>query len=183
MQLGHPVRAIGPGPTVDGEPADHVVVAMPDPQAAELVDAPQVRDRAWRSVLAVAMRWPERIWTPFPAAFVNGHPLLTSIADDGDRRGDGAPVLVAHASGGTPDDAVAAVRDLLDLPAPETLHARYWPHAAPVEDRDEPFHLGADGISFAGDGWGAAGWRRPGVRATSWDGPSPSGAPRVSVGP
>ncbi|MDN5860379.1 MAG: FAD-dependent oxidoreductase [Pseudonocardia sp.] len=156
VELNRTVRAVGPGPTVDGEPADAVVLAMPDPQAAALVDAPQVRDRAWRPVLAVAMRWPQRLWDPFPAAFVNGHPLLTGIADDGDRRGDGKPVLVAHATGGTPDEVVAAVRDLLDLPEPTTRHARYWPHAAPVDARDEPFHLGADGIAFAGDGWGSS---------------------------
>lgn len=156
VRLGHAVRSVGPGSSVDDEPADAVVVAMPDPQAAALAERPQVRDREWRSVLTVALRWPERLWAPLTAAFVNGHPLLTSLADDGDRRGDGAPVLVAHANGGPPDAVVAAVRDLLDLPAPAGVHAHLWPHAAPVEDRDEPFHLGADGVAFAGDGWGSS---------------------------
>src|SRR5690606_2037044 len=110
VRLGRTVRSVGPGPVVDGEHADAVVLAMPDPQALARVDAPALRDRAWRPVLAVAMRWPRREWPAFPAAFVNGHPLLTSVADDGDRRGDGAPVLVAHAGGGTADDVVAAVR-------------------------------------------------------------------------
>jgi predicted NAD/FAD-dependent oxidoreductase len=155
VELDREVRSIGPGPRVDGEPADAVVLAMPDPQAAALVDAPQVRDRAWNPVLAVAMRWPERTWE-FPAAFVNGHPLLTGIADDGERRGDLAPVLVAHARGGTPDEVVAAVRELLDLPAPDRVHVHAWPHAAPVEARDEPFLITEDGIAFAGDGWGSS---------------------------
>ena len=152
-----PVRAIGPGPTVDGEPADHVVVAMPDPQAAELIDAPQVRGRAWRSVLAVAMRWPERIWTPFPAAFVNGHPLLTSIADDGDRRGDGArrPRRARerrHAGRrGRPRSGTCWT---CPRRRPCTRGTGRTPR--PSTDRDEPFHLGADGISFAGDGWGSS---------------------------
>lgn len=156
VELNRTVRTLGPGPSVDGEAADAVVLAMPDPQAAALIDAPQVRDRGWKAVLAVAMRWPERLWARLPAAFVNGHPLLTSIADDGDRRGDGAAVLVAHAATGTPEEAVAAVRDLLDLPAPDAVHAHHWPHAAPVDVRDEPFHLGTDGVAFAGDGWGSS---------------------------
>ncbi|MGI5128735.1 NAD(P)/FAD-dependent oxidoreductase [Pseudonocardia sp. CA-107938] len=156
VRLGHTVRSVEPGPLVDGEPTDAVVLAMPDPQVGALVDAPAARGREWRSVLAVAMRWRERVWAPFPAAFVNGHPLLTSVADDGDRRGDGAPVLVAHATGGSPAEVVAAARELLDLPEPESVHAHHWPHAAPVDGRDEPYLAGADGIALAGDGWGSS---------------------------
>jgi predicted NAD/FAD-dependent oxidoreductase len=155
VELGREVRGVGPGPRVDGEPADAVVLAMPDPQAAALVDLPQVRERAWNPVLAVAMGWPDRMWD-FPAAFVNGHPLLTGLADDGDRRGDGAPVLVAHARGGSPDEVVAAVRELLGLPAPDRVHVHHWPHAAPVAARDEPFLITDDGLAFAGDGWGSS---------------------------
>jgi len=155
VELNREVRSVGPGPRVDGEPADAVVLAMPDPQAAALVDAAQVQDRAWNPVLAVAMRWPERMWD-FPAAFVNGHPLLTGLADDGDRRDDRAPVLVAHARGGSPQDVVAAVRELLNLPVPDRVHVHEWSHAAPVDAREEPFLITDDGIAFAGDGWGSS---------------------------
>ena len=158
VELGRQVRRVGPGPTVDGEPADAVVVAMPDPQAAAIVDAAEVADRGWRPVLAVAMRFAEREWAPFAAAFVNGHPLLTGIADDGERRGDGAPVLVAHTSGPAEvAEVVAAVRAVLAIRAePVATHARFWPHASPAADRDRPFHLGPDGIAFAGDSWGSS---------------------------
>ena len=37
VELGHRVERVGPGPTVDGAPADAVVLAMPDPQARGLV--------------------------------------------------------------------------------------------------------------------------------------------------
>jgi predicted NAD/FAD-dependent oxidoreductase len=155
VELDRDVRSVGPGPSVDGEPVDAVVLAMPDPQAAALVDVPQVQDRAWNPVLAVTMRWPERMWE-FPAAFVNGHPLLTGLADDGDRRGDRKPVLVAHARDGGVDEVVAAVRELLDLPAPDRVHAHQWQYAAPVEAREEPFLITDNGVAFAGDGWGSS---------------------------
>jgi len=38
VTLQHEVRHVGPGPCVDGEPAHAVALAMPDPQAACLLD-------------------------------------------------------------------------------------------------------------------------------------------------
>jgi renalase len=101
VETGRDVRRVGPGPTVDGEPADGVVLAMPDPQARSLLDpacpaAAPTAGREWRPVIAVAAGWAAREWAELPAAFVNDHPVLTLVADDGARRGDGAPVLVAH---------------------------------------------------------------------------------------
>ncbi|MHA6793136.1 NAD(P)/FAD-dependent oxidoreductase [Pseudonocardia bannensis] len=173
VELGHEVRHVGPGPVVDGRPADAVVLAMPDPQAARLLDpsscaAAAVTGRTWRPVVAVTARYPLREWTELPAAFVNDHPVLSLIADDGDRRGDGAPVLVAHTTSAVarrhdedPDAAVPevveAMQDLLDLQhAPEWTNAHRWRFAAPESDRDEPFLLTDDGIGLAGDGWGSA---------------------------
>lgn len=173
VELEHEVRAVGPGPTVDGEPAEAVVLAMPDPQARRLLtaDAPAaalVEGRRWRSVIAVAAGWRRREWAPMAAAFVNDHPLLSLVADDGDRRGDGAPVLVAHTTDevatrhdARPDDAVApvvdALRQLLGVRSdPLWTHAHRWRYASPPGDRDQPFHLGADGVALAGDGWGSA---------------------------
>jgi renalase len=92
--------------------------------------------------------------------------VLSLIADDGDRRGDGAPVLVAHTSAELarahdvdPDGAVepvlAAVGELLGVRTrPDWTHVHRWRYSAPADSRSEPFHLGADGIALAGDGWG-----------------------------
>jgi renalase len=172
VERGREIRRVGPGPIVDGEPADAVVLAMPDPQALRLLDpahpaATRLTGRHWRPVIAVAAGWATREWEDLPASFVNGHPILTLIADDGSRRGDGAPVLVAHttadvarAHAAEPDGAVGpvlgAVRELLDICTPPawTL-AHHWPYAAPAEARDEPFHLTDDGLGLAGDGWGS----------------------------
>jgi renalase len=172
VETGREVRRIGPGPTVDGEPADAVVLAMPDPQALALLAADhpaaaQLSGREWRPVIAVAAGWAAREWDELPAAFVNDHPVLTLVADDGARRGDAAPVLVAHTTAEVADehaDAPAgavrpvldALRDLLGLhTAPVWTLARRWPHASPAQGRAEPFHLTDDGIGLAGDGWGS----------------------------
>jgi renalase len=171
VECGREVRRVGPGPFVDGEPADAVVLAMPDPQALPLLDpahpaAARLAGRGWRPAIAVAAGWAAREWPQLPAAFVNDHPVLTLIADDGARRGDGAPVLVAHttadvarAHAAEPDLAIGpvldALRDLLGVRTPpEWTLAHHWPFAAPEQARDEPFHLG-DGIGLAGDGWGS----------------------------
>jgi predicted NAD/FAD-dependent oxidoreductase len=172
VELGREVRRVGPGPVVDGEPADAVVLAMPDPQALELLApdhpaAERVAGRGWRPAIAVAAGWAAREWPELPAAFVNDHPVLTMIADDGARRGDGAAVLVAHttadvarAHAAVPDTAVGpvldALRDLLGIRAePEWTLARHWPHASPEGTREDLFHLTADGVGLAGDGWGS----------------------------
>jgi len=125
-----------------------------------------VAGRPWRPVIAVTAAYAEREWPPLPAAFVNDHPVLSLIADDGDRRGDGAAVLVAHTTAevarrhdGDPDGAVpevlAALRELMDLQQrPRWTRAHRWRYAAPECDRDTPFLLTGDGIALAGDGWG-----------------------------
>jgi renalase len=198
VELEHEVRHVGPGPVVDGERADAVVLAMPDPQAARLLGTrPGTVTAApdWTPVIAVATGWPGRNWPELPAAFVNDHPVLTLVADDGDRRGDGAPVLVAHttadvarAHDADPDGAVPlvvdALRELLGVDTPDWTHAHRWRFASPGQDRAEPFHLGDDGIAFAGDGWGRArvetAWRSGTLLGRSLAGPARPG--RISVG-
>jgi renalase len=172
VDLEHRVARVGPGPTVDGDPVDAVVLAMPDPQARRLLadDAPaaaRLDGRDWRPVISVAAGWARREWPPMHAAFVNDHPVLSLVADDGDRRGDGAPVLVSHTVADVarrydarPDDAVApvvdALRRLLNLRSdPVWTHAHRWRYASPADSRDATFHLGDDGIGLAGDGWGS----------------------------
>ncbi|MBW0118903.1 NAD(P)/FAD-dependent oxidoreductase [Pseudonocardia abyssalis] len=165
VRLGHEVTRVGPGPVVDGESADTVVLAMPDPQSARLLGTPSPSPE-WTPVIAVAAGWSRRRWDDLPVAFVNDHPVLTLVADDGARRGDGAPVLVSHTVADVardhdtdPDSAVPLVLDalagLLGVSVePEWTYAHRWRYASPARDRDEPFHLGDDGIAFAGDGWG-----------------------------
>lgn len=168
------VSAVTPGPAVDGEPARAVVLAMPDPQAARLL-APSLRaaavvaDRAWDPVIAVALGYEQRLWDALPAAFVNGHPDVTLIADDGSRRGDDAPVLVAHTTSDLarrhledPDaviePVVAAVTDLLRLgERPVWTHAHRWSFASPQQphDTEDPFHLDDELVGVAGDAWGS----------------------------
>lgn len=144
-----------------------VVLAMPAPQAAA-VHPPAgavAEEQQWRPCLAVALRYPSRSWPDFAGAFVNDHPVLVTVCDDGDRRGDRAPVLVAHS---TPayarEEAVAdvevAVREVLHLPDPGTpVAVRYWPEARPARPSGAPFAL-VDGVFLAGDGFG-----RPRVEA------------------
>lgn len=153
-----------------------VVLAMPDPQARRLCgDHPVVRllDREWEPVLALAARWPRRTWDAvsadgrFDGAFVNGDDVVAWIADDGRRRGDDAPVLVAHS---TPDfarrhladapaagpDLVAAVRRLMGLPEPVDAHVHRWTFARPATGRPASYALvpGPGGLVGAcGDGW------------------------------
>lgn len=166
------VAAVGPGPTVDGEQAAAVALAMPDPQALRLLDpASAVRgalaDRPWNPVIAVALGYERRLWGTLPAAFVNGHPDVDLLADDGDRRGDGVPVLVAHTTAAlagahldAPDAVVPRVVDavtgLLGLPeGPSWTHAHRWSFASPAAPHDEEFALGDDLVGVAGDGWGS----------------------------
>lgn len=155
-------------------PAATVVLAMPDPQAVRLLpdDAAHAAvrrrlDRAFEPVLALMARWETRAWD-LDGAFVNAHDVLAWVADDGARRGDGAPVLVAHS---TPDFArphlddpqaaapemTAALRDLLGLDVPVETYLHRWSVARPTGERDEPFLLEDVGdrlVGACGDGWG-----------------------------
>lgn len=157
--------------SLDEVDADVVVLAMPDPQARRLVDdhpAAALLDREWEPVIAVAARWASRDWDLY-GAFVNGDPDLGWIADDGRRRGDGAPVLVAHTTPALAarhlDDpsavaptAVQALRRLLGLGEPEDVHVHRWTFARPVGERTDPYAL-VDGdhlVGVCGDGWGEA---------------------------
>lgn len=81
-------------------PPGCVVLAMPDPHAAALVEVPDAV--AFDPVIAVACGFDERTWDFATGQFVNDHPDLSFVADDGTRRGDGAPVLVAHTTPSAP---------------------------------------------------------------------------------
>jgi len=170
------VRCEGTIGSLDELDHDAVVLAMPDPQAARLArDAAEWVD--YEPVITVAAGWEQRCW-PFPdAAFVNDDPDVTTIADDGSRRGDGAAVLVVHTTADRatahlddPDGAVApvlaALRRILAVTAtPEWTYAHRWTFAKPVATHDDkPFEL----TTHAG--------RPLGLCGDSW---CPSGAPRI----
>jgi len=162
------VEHVAPG-IVDGQHYDAVVLAVPDPQAARLLDADSPLQTelaaAWLPSIAVVLEWQSRQWVPFHAAFVNNTPEVLTLADDGDRRGDDAAVLVAHTTEALarehlddPDGAIAptsaAVQRLLKLPdAPTRAFAHRWSFARPSTQHPEPFHW-HDGIGVCGDAWG-----------------------------
>ncbi|SCF30267.1 hypothetical protein GA0070564_105274 [Micromonospora mirobrigensis] len=175
------VLGVEPGPVVDGRPCAAVALAMPGPQAALLLDPAlaeatrAVQDQQWTAALTGVLRFPGRRWADFRGAFVNDHPVLAVVCDDGDRRGDAAPVLVAHT---TPEFAAPhlaqpsaagpaieeAVRDLLGLAQPaELVHVHRWTYAKPASTAEGTFHLDADGIGLAGDAFGG----KPRVQ-TAW---------------
>jgi renalase len=170
--LGSPVSAVEAGPSVDGEPADAVVLAMPDPQAKRILDPDftelqsVISGRSWLSVLALFAIYRHRSWQDFDGAFVNNDPTLSWIADDGARRGDGAAVLVAHSTpefGARylphPQEAtsalVAATDRLLHCGLPTLSKVHRWTYARPEDSRDERYFFGSDRIGLAGDGWGS----------------------------
>lgn len=155
-----------------------VVLAMPDPQARRLVGDHPVADvlgREWEPVLALAARWPDRSWD-LDGAFVNDDGDVAWIADDGRRRGDDAPVLVAHSTpalaarhlddpSGAAPAMVEAVRRLLGVGEPDEVHVHRWTFARPTGKREAAYAL-VDGdplVGVCGDGWGP----RPKVE-TAW---------------
>ena len=162
--------------TVDGDPASRVVLAMPDDQAARLLSSDLLEevgplDRPSEPIIALAAWWDERTWDDvspdgrFHGAFVNGDAHLSWIADDGRRRGDDAPVLVAHSTPelaaahlGDPSAAgppmLAALTRLLGVDEPAGTHVHRWSLARPTGERAEPFRLTGAGIGLCGDGWG-----------------------------
>ena len=141
--------------------AEAVVLAMPGPQA-QRITALDIR-QAWSPVLTAVLTYPARVWPDFHGMFVNDHPVLATVCDDGDRRGDRAPVLVAHSTAGFArprlDDPAAAageledaVRDLLDLPRADAVRVHRWTFAQP-EPIDGLFHRQGD-VYLAGDAFG-----------------------------
>ena len=165
------VHAVGPDLLVDGRQAAAVVLAMPDPQARRLLDpgyAAEIEalNDAFEPVLALTSRWSQRLWN-FDGAFVADDPIITWIADDGRRRGDDAPVLVAHSSTTfaaqhlqAPDEAIppmtVAVRDALGIDAePTSASVHRWSFARPAGTRREEFFLGEKLVGLCGDAWSA----------------------------
>jgi renalase len=163
------------GLRVDGEPAAAVVLAMPEPQAYDLLPEPVAetlglgRGLDWASTIAVWAAWPERWWGELDGAFVDGSPVVSWIADDGRRRGDAANVLVAHATGvfaaGRLDQPQTAMQPIFaemaallgngaDVPAPLWSHSHRWSLASPRHPHEASYALHDGLIGVCGDAWG-----------------------------
>ncbi|NMO53618.1 FAD-dependent oxidoreductase [Actinoplanes sp. TBRC 11911] len=152
--------------------AEAVVLAMPGPEALRLADIPAAREQVWSPVVTAILTYAERTWRPFAGAFVNDHPVLATVCDDGDRRGDLAPVLVAHstpafAAGHEGDDEgpagmllAEAVGEAIGIGGKPEVELIRWRYAAP-----RPGHGGFarhGNVYLAGDAFG-----RPRVQ-TAW---------------
>jgi renalase len=164
------VDQIGTGPTVDGRSADAVVLAMPDPQARRILDPDLDAELAglddpFEPVLALTARWPEAAWPAFDGAFVAEDPIVGWIADDGRRRDDFAPVLVAHSTSEfaaehlhAPEQAAPllelAVRDVLGIETEaSSRRVQRWSFARPTGTRENRYLLSANRIGVCGDAW------------------------------
>jgi renalase len=110
--------------------------------------------------------------------FVNDNDVLALVVDDGRRRGDDAPVLVAHSTSAFAaqhlDDPQAALTPmlravcaLLDVPTdPEWGYVTRWSLASPGTPHPEAYYFGDSGIGLCGDGWvGASKQPKPRVEA------------------
>jgi len=148
--------------------AGRVALCMPQPQAAKLLDDELLPDTGitWEPVIAVTMVFEDRTWIDLDGVFVNDDPVVTWIADDGKRRGDDAPVLVAHVNpvfaAGHLDDpsgvlpqAIAAVRRVLDIDAlPSWSWAHRWSLARPIAGLKQEFWVHPElPLGLAGDAW------------------------------
>lgn len=167
----HEVRQIEPGPMADERRASAVVLAMPDPQAERLLHPSfgaevAALDDPFDPVLVLTATWERRTWAvDVDGVFVQDDETLSWVADDGSRRGDHAPVLVAHSTPAfaaqhlqEPAEAeapmLAALCSVLDIPAdPTALSVHRWTFAKPAQTRDHPFFLGEAKIGLCGDAW------------------------------
>ena len=153
-------------PHADGTPYDAAALCMPLPQAVRIHAGVPDSTIAWEPVIAVTCVFEERSWPDIDGVFVNDDAVLTWIADDGRRRGDDAPVLVAHVHpvlsarhlsdpNGVVPDAIAAVRRVLGTTAlPVWVDAHRWTYAKPLSAHAESHWMSDEApLGVAGDLW------------------------------
>jgi predicted NAD/FAD-dependent oxidoreductase len=151
--------------SVDGTEFDGVAVCAPIPQARRLIHI-DVAPIAWQPVIEVTCVFGRRYWIDLDGVFINDDPVITWIADDGRRRGDDAPVLVAHVhpvlSARHLDDPTAVIpavvaaiqRALAVAELPEWVEVHRWSFAKPLYGRFEPHWLDRTApVGVAGDEW------------------------------
>lgn len=149
---------------VDEWEAGSVALCMPVPQAQQLWPVPA--EHVWEPVIAVVAIFEERCWTDIDGVFVNDDAVLTWIADDGRRRGDDAPVLVAHVNpvlaarhldsvADVLPNALATMKRILNIRTePVLVDAHRWTFARPIAAHEEPYWRDASArIGVAGDAW------------------------------
>jgi predicted NAD/FAD-dependent oxidoreductase len=159
------------GASVDGDAFDAVVLAMPGPQAGDLLADGDpahaaIGELRYDPVLTLVAAYDERCWHELDGVFVNDSAMLRFVADDGRRRGDDAPVLVAHSGSVVAaahlDDPASAAPMLLDALAhavgatakPAWFDVRRWSLAKPRNQADAAYWF--DGtIGVCGDAWGS----------------------------
>jgi renalase len=154
------------GIRVDGQRTDAVALCMPGPQAQRICTDVPATTLLWEPVIAVTMVFDEHWWHELDGAFVNDHPTITWIADDGSRRGDDAPVLVAHMAPvasamhledpktAIPSVVAATQRVLWFTELPSYVDAHRWTYAKPASAHDEQFWLHQEHpVGVAGDAW------------------------------
>ncbi|MGI9196382.1 MAG: NAD(P)/FAD-dependent oxidoreductase, partial [Candidatus Nanopelagicales bacterium] len=152
VSITHPVevesvRVEGEGVLVDGTAYRAVALCGPDPQMTRLVAA--APGPVWEPALALTAVYDERTWPEVDGVFVNDDPVLSFIADDGRRRGDDAPILVAHSTpvlaalhldepvSGAPAMLAALLRVLAGS-EPRWFSIKRWGFAKPAAARPEP---------------------------------------------
>lgn len=156
------------GVNADEHRAQRAALCMPQPQAQRLVGdgvLPNV-GITWEPVIAVTLVFEQREWQDIDGVFVNDDPVITWIADDGKRRGDDAPVLVAHVNpvfaaghledpSGVLPNAIAATRRVLGIdPLPAWTWAHRWSLARPIAALDEDYWVHPElPLGLAGDAW------------------------------
>ncbi|MDP1876605.1 MAG: NAD(P)-binding protein [Actinomycetota bacterium] len=158
------VEAAAGGVVVDGQPAGAAALCVPYPQARRLTSRFDFAGPVWEPVIAVTCVFAEASWPEIDGVFVNDDPVLTWIADDGSRRGDQAPVLVAHVHPvlsarhlGDPQSvipaAIATIQRVLGIrDYPEWAEAKRWAFAKPLGAESAEFWLDEDApIGLAGD--------------------------------
>ena len=148
--------------------AQRAALCMPQPQAERLVPAGALPEAGitWEPVIAVTMVFEGRSWIELDGVFVNDDPVITWIADDGKRRGDDAPVLVAHVNpvfaaghledpSGVLPNTIAATRRVLGIDAlPSWSWAHRWSLARPIAALDDDFWVHPElPMGLAGDAW------------------------------
>jgi predicted NAD/FAD-dependent oxidoreductase len=144
--------------------AEAVVLAMPGPQARKIFA--EAAEQIWSPVVTAILTYADRSWPDFAGAFVNDHPVLATVFDDGDRRGDRAPVLVAHSTGGYAREnrggqkLAEAVGEMFGISGTPEIVTRYWPFAQPRPGHGEFAQYG--NVYVCGDAFG-----RPRVQ-TAW---------------
>lgn len=164
------VSEVEPGPVVDGVTYAAVALALPGPQALDILSDSLETERAasagvWEPCLALVASYDERVWPELDGVFVNDSTVLTFIADDGRRRGDDRPVLVAHshpvlAAAHLDDPSAAAdvmlreLESVLGIATPPTsVLVKRWSLAKPQNPHREHYLLGDQRVGLCGDGW------------------------------